>query len=462
MSEVIVHVDIDYFFAQVEEVRDPSLRSHPMGVQQHMEVAAVNYEARKYGLYNRILVADAKRLCPHLVLVRGDNEVNGMQRYRQASQSVLNVIARHLSGKQTQAIPAVVGRRLENPSFDDFYIVFEADATDARTVHQQAADWAAKVRGDILSSTGLKTSAGIASTKLLAMLATKRGKPNGQHAVLPPEEEAFMLGQKLINLKGAGLIALPPESRTRLVERLGEEATLGKWRQMLREGSSEAAVSGDSAAVLAERLSRGVDGSEVTRFALPKTISVELCVRVNAYDPCTERSRIAEGYIALSNLLLTRALEDQSMFGDRRPVQLVAKWKLFPSARTVKQKQTAWPFPSLRLEDAPRLGEAAANLFNVAQTEPFKVSRLVLGLSYGESAPPSCKPTGLTEAGGKRKQISLLDAFKQPKRLSSVASVVSCAAEVPPPAIAATTDVRAFVNVEHVAHVPEVLIVLDD
>ena len=62
-----------------------SLRGRPVGVQQNMEVAAVNYEAREFGLYNRISVAQALRLCPHLVLVRGDNGINAMQRYRHVS-----------------------------------------------------------------------------------------------------------------------------------------------------------------------------------------------------------------------------------------------------------------------------------------------------------------------------------------------------------------------------------------
>ena len=70
---VVIHCDIDYFFAQVEEIANPDLKHRPMGVQQNMEVAAVNYEARAFGLFNRIMVKDALRLCPDLVLVRGDN-----------------------------------------------------------------------------------------------------------------------------------------------------------------------------------------------------------------------------------------------------------------------------------------------------------------------------------------------------------------------------------------------------
>ena len=88
---MIAHLDVDYFFAQVEEVR-LSLRGQPLGVQQNMELAAVNYEARVQGLYNRISVADAKRRCPNLILVRGDNGVNAMQRYRVAGQRILRCV----------------------------------------------------------------------------------------------------------------------------------------------------------------------------------------------------------------------------------------------------------------------------------------------------------------------------------------------------------------------------------
>ena len=68
---VVVHIDIDYFFAQVEERERPELKKQPFGVQQNMEVAAVNYLARGFGLYNRISVKEALRRCPDLVLVRG-------------------------------------------------------------------------------------------------------------------------------------------------------------------------------------------------------------------------------------------------------------------------------------------------------------------------------------------------------------------------------------------------------
>ncbi len=141
---MIAHLDVDCFFAQVEEVR-LSLRGRPLGVQQNMEIAAVNYEARAFGLYNRISVAEGLRRCPDIVLIRGDNAINAMQRYRSAGQTVLRCVMRSLDGSEADvaaskhhAVAAAslpcsessqvssaaqwIGRAVEHASFDDFYV----------------------------------------------------------------------------------------------------------------------------------------------------------------------------------------------------------------------------------------------------------------------------------------------------------------------------------------------------
>ena len=128
---VVVHIDTDYFFAQVEEREDPDLKSRPFGVQQNMEVAAVNYLARNFGLYNRISVKEALRRCPDLVLIRGDNGVNGMQRYRRASHGVLQVVMQCIDAL-LPSVPNWHGRPVETPSFDDIFVQFDV---------QMAAAW---------------------------------------------------------------------------------------------------------------------------------------------------------------------------------------------------------------------------------------------------------------------------------------------------------------------------------
>ena len=167
-AQSIVHLDIDYFFAQVEERRLRVQDGRPLGVQQNMEVASVNYAARARGLFNRISVAEAKRRCPELLLVRGDNGVNGMARYRIASQGVLRCVMAALDG--ARGVPLVWDQRcVEQPSFDDFFMRLPVDGATAEA-------WAVRLRERVLQTTGLRCSTGVARTKLLAMLATKRAK----------------------------------------------------------------------------------------------------------------------------------------------------------------------------------------------------------------------------------------------------------------------------------------------
>ena len=228
-------VDTDYFFAQVEERADAALKGRPIGVQQNMEVAAVNYEAREYGLYNRIGVSEAQRLCPELVLIRGDNGVNGMQRYRKASHGVLRVVMQCLD----PIMPARLrdswsGRPLETASFDDIFIKFDrkmaASWNELQGSHCSllgaASAWVNHVRARVLQLERLTCSAGVASTKLLAMLATKKHKPNGQHCVDVHGETNFFSGVKLHQIKGAGLTGILPDVRSLLLAKLGTDATV--------------------------------------------------------------------------------------------------------------------------------------------------------------------------------------------------------------------------------------------
>ena len=83
---MIAHLDVDCFFAQVEEMR-LSLRGRPLGVQQSMEIAAVNYEARAFGLHNRISVAEGKRLCPDLIMAAAAEHEAAIQALRVRNQA---------------------------------------------------------------------------------------------------------------------------------------------------------------------------------------------------------------------------------------------------------------------------------------------------------------------------------------------------------------------------------------
>jgi nucleotidyltransferase/DNA polymerase involved in DNA repair len=227
---MIAHLDVDCFFAQVEEVR-LSIRGKPLGVQQNMEIAAVNYEAREHGLYNRISLAEGLRRCPSLVLVRGDNEVNAMQRYRCAGQAVLRCVMQSLDDAEVAAAPACsgaselssalrwAGRPVEHASFDDFFVLLPEHLASVAA----ATAWAERLRCTVLRATGLRCSIGIARTKLLSVLATKQAKPDGLYCCCSTAAEHALLDSARIDrICGAGLKGLPAVARAGLQRVLGK------------------------------------------------------------------------------------------------------------------------------------------------------------------------------------------------------------------------------------------------
>jgi len=398
-------------------------------VQQNMEVAAVNYEARAHGLFNRISVLEALRLCPALVLVRGDNAVDGMQRYRRAAHGVLRVVMDAL----TDILPARLqatwsGRPVETPSFDDIFVRFDSAMGEAwarhapaavglhAPLHRAASAWAQHVRAEILRQERLTCSAGVGASKLLAMLATKTNKPNGQHCVEPAEEEAFFAAAKIARLKGAGLRGLAPSTRAALVERLGEEARVCglPGREVL-----QAWVGAEQAAAVQRLVEARCDTSTVNAYALPKSISVELCVRPSNYEPCTAREAVEQGFATLAHMLLGRADEDRLVFGERVAATVTAKWKEFGNKAKHVHQRSEHLEDSMRAPCARRpcpaeedagvvsaggasqglsvrdLGATAFRLFSQAHPRggaPFAVSRLVLVLHYRDDDEPRAGP----------------------------------------------------------------------
>lgn len=272
---MIAHLDVDCFFAQVEEVR-LSMRGRPLAVQQNMEIAAVNYEARAFGLYNRISVEEGLRKCPDLLLVRGDNGINAMQRYRLAGQAVLRCVMQSLDALGVEQ--QWEGRPVEHASFDDFFVQLPRLVTCA----EAATAWGQALRLSILQATGLRCSVGVARTKLLAVLATKRAKPNGLFYCSGPALECELLhAARVDHIRGAGLNGLPPDVRAALQRLLSQNATLADARTWLERDAMGATVQlGECGAdALRALLSTGCDGSVVARFSFPRGLSVECSVR---------------------------------------------------------------------------------------------------------------------------------------------------------------------------------------
>lgn len=183
----IIHVDMDAFYASVEQRDDPSLRGRPVVVAwkgARSVVCAASYEARTFGVRSAMPALRAERLCPDAVFVPPD-----FTRYKAVSRQVREIFHRH-----TELV--------EPLSLDEAYL----DVTEAAAGGITATEIARIVRTQIREETQLTASAGIAPNKFLAKIASDWRKPDGQFVVPPSRVEAFLTPLPVNRIPGVGKV----------------------------------------------------------------------------------------------------------------------------------------------------------------------------------------------------------------------------------------------------------------
>ncbi|WBU52233.1 DNA polymerase IV [Paracoccus sp. SCSIO 75233] len=242
----IVHIDMDAFYASVEQRDNPDLRGKPVavgGARQRGVVAAASYEARKFGVRSAMPSVTAARRCPDLIFVKPRFEV-----YRSVSQQIRAIFARYT--------PII-----EPLSLDEAYL----DLTGRLPEDGTATAMAAQIRADILAETGLTASAGISYCKFLAKIASDQNKPNGQF-VIPPERGAdFIAGLPVHKFHGVG-----PATAAKM-RKLGIETGADLRAQSLEFLESRFGKSGS----WYYSISRGQDNREVKPDRIRKSIGAE-------------------------------------------------------------------------------------------------------------------------------------------------------------------------------------------
>ncbi len=228
-SRTILHVDLDAFFAAVEQRDRPELRGRPVivgggGPDQRGVVSAASYEARKFGVHSAMPLRTAGRLCPQGVFLPVDG-----RKYQAASREVMAILRRFTP--QVQPI-----------SIDEAFL----DVTASRALFGDGDVIARMIKTAVTDEVGLTASVGVATTKLVAKVASDLRKPDGLVVVPPGEEAAFLAPLPISRLWGVGektaaalaefgvrtigdLAALPPDALERRFGRHGA-ALVGRAR----------------------------------------------------------------------------------------------------------------------------------------------------------------------------------------------------------------------------------------
>ena len=263
----ILHVDLDAFFAAVEQRDHPELRGKPVavgmgGTNDRGVVAAASYEARKFGVHSAMPIRTAKRLCPDCIFV----PVHGAQ-YQRVSREVMAILRRFT--------PLV-----EPISIDEAFL----DVTASEALFGDGATIARRIKDTIHNELQLTASVGVAATKLVAKIGSDLRKPDGLVVVPPGEEAAFLAPLPISRLWGVG-----PQTAAAL--RDFGVATIGDLAAMDR--SSLVRRFGKHGATLVDR-AHGRDGDPVDDPDAAKTIGHETTFDQDTSDPdVLERTLLA-------------------------------------------------------------------------------------------------------------------------------------------------------------------------
>lgn len=250
MPTRVMHVDVDAFFASVEQLRDPRLRGKPVAVGNGV-VASPSYEARALGVTTAMPIHQAKRICPQLVVLDGRHDV-----YRCFTEATWEICRRYA------------------PELETFLDEAFADFSGTEEIYPDLLELGARIQREIRDEVGLPVTIGIAKNRMVSKLAAKTVKPRGLREIPEGQEEAFLLPLPIEKIAGMGprTAALFHDMNIRTVREFREiplatlEAMLGKVGVSLHERA------------------RGQDSRPIHEREIPKQISRETSLEKPSAD----------------------------------------------------------------------------------------------------------------------------------------------------------------------------------
>jgi DNA polymerase-4 len=345
----IIHVDMDCFYAAIEQRENPELKGKPIAVGgggRRGVLCTASYEARKFGCRSAMPGFKALELCPQLIIVPVRFDL-----YKQASVKV-----RAIFGRFTELI--------EPLSLDEAYL-------DVSHWQSDPAAIAREIRTQIYEETQLTASAGISSNKLISKIASDWHKPNGQHQIKPDEIPAFMKNLPVAKLWGVGK-KMQQKLTSAGIETCGDMQQIdkvtmaknyGKWGLELYD------------------LCRGVDNREVQTSRIRKSISKETTFGADI-------NRVQDLFSDLAELLDSVRESHRERYEDRIIKATVVKLKFADFTQTTIERATEKPsielVKELLLEGWRRGGHKSVRLLGVgiklADPEPQSQPQLELGM----------------------------------------------------------------------------------
>jgi len=277
----IVHIDIDAFFAAVEELLNPGLKGKPVivgGLPHERGVASTcNYEARRYGVHSGMPLRQAYQLCPNGLFIRGNYQV-----YQAFSEKFFRLLYEYTPD-------------VEEASLDEAYL----GLTRCRPLYASFSEAARRIKARVEKELGLKVSVGVGPNKILAKLATKRAKPAGFFEVEAGREEEFLRDLGIECLPGIG-----PKAQVILrmlnIHKIGD--LWGMPRSALR---ALFGLEGEEVYLQ----SRGIDSRPVFTRIVPKSVSRETTFLEDIWD-----RRLLLAHLAYLCDRLTLGLREEHLF----------------------------------------------------------------------------------------------------------------------------------------------------
>jgi DNA polymerase-4 len=338
---IVAHLDLDAFFAAVEELENPELRRLPLvvGGDPHGRgvVATANYVARRFGIFSAMSCAEALRRCPEAVFVRPRGAL-----YREYSREVWSIVR--------EIVPTV-----EQAGIDEGYL----DLGEVAPAFDDARALAEAVRAVVKARTRLSCSLGVATSKVVAKVASDRRKPGGLTVVRPGREAAFLAPFPIRVLPGVG-----PRAEGRLaaagVETIGALASLG-------DDELARLLPGKVGRVVHER-ARGIDPRPLEVSTERISVSIEETFERDIGDVARLHDELRE-----MSERLARHLREREQTA--RTVTTKLRYPDF----AIRTRSTSL---DVGIDDAGRIGELACSLLDRALRDRPGPLRLVgVGLS---------------------------------------------------------------------------------